>query len=89
MSRINLNEFGAQAGGLANRANQVRTDPAVVKAAQDAWRDLRVARDSCTVLARETSAAWQRSGTVVVTPRDADQPETPAPTWAARTTVAS
>ena len=61
MARINLNDFSAQAGGLAYRANQVRTDPAVVKAAQDAWRDVKVARDSCSVLARESSAAWQRS----------------------------
>jgi hypothetical protein len=63
MARINLNEFSAQAGGLAYRANQVRTDPAVVQAAQDAWRDVKVARDSVSVLARESSAAWQRSRT--------------------------
>ena len=41
MARININEFSAQAGGLAYRANQVRTDPAVVKAAQDAWSDVK------------------------------------------------
>jgi|RhiMethySRZTD1v2_1073278.scaffolds.fasta_scaffold1831712_2 hypothetical protein len=87
MARINLNEFSAQAGGVAYRANQVRTDPAVVKAAQDAWRDVKDARDSCTVLAREANAAWQRSRTVVATPRDADQPESPAPAWPARTTT--
>jgi hypothetical protein len=63
MSRININEFSAQAGGLAFRANQVRTDPAVIKAAQDAWSDVKVASHSCSVLARETNAAWHRSRT--------------------------
>ena len=57
MARINVNEFSAQAGGLAYRANQVRTDPAVVKAAKDAWGDVKDARHSCTVLAREANAA--------------------------------
>ena len=61
MARININEFSAQAGGLASRANQVRTDPAVVKAAQDAWVDLKDASNSCAVLAREANAAWQRT----------------------------
>lgn len=63
MGRINVNEFSAQAGGLAYRANQVRTDPAVVKAAKDAWGDVRDAGHSCTVLAREVNAAWDRSRT--------------------------
>jgi hypothetical protein len=63
MARINVNEFSAQAGGLAYRANQVRTDPAVVKAAKDAWGDVKDARHSCTVLAREANAAWQRTRT--------------------------
>ena len=63
MPRINVNEFSAQAGGLAYRANQVRTDPAVVKAAKDAWEDVKDARHSCTVLAREANAAWQRTRT--------------------------
>ena len=52
MARININEFSAQAGGVASRANYVRTDPAVVKAAQDAWADVKDARTSCAVLAR-------------------------------------
>ena len=63
MARINVNQFSAQAGGLAYRANQVRTDPAVVKAAKDAWADVKDARHSCTVLAREANAAWQRTRT--------------------------
>jgi hypothetical protein len=71
MSRINVNEFSAQAGGLAYRANQVRTDPAVVKAAKDAWGDVKDAGHSCTVLARETNAAWQRSRTPDVHPAHA------------------
>jgi hypothetical protein len=68
MARININEFSAQAGGLASRANQVRTDPAVVKAAQDAWVDLKDARNSCVVLAREANAAWQRTRTSEANP---------------------
>ena len=61
MSRINISEFSGQAGGLAYRANQVRTDPAVVKAAKDAWGDVKDASHSCAVLAREANAAWHRS----------------------------
>jgi hypothetical protein len=80
MSRINLNELSAQAGGLAYRANQVRTDPAVVKAAQDAWADVRDASRSCTVLAREAGAAWQRTRTAEAHAGGypVDQPATPA-----------
>ena len=37
MARININEFSGRAGGMASRVDQVRTDPAVVKAAQNAW----------------------------------------------------
>ena len=73
MARINVNEFSAQAGGLAYRANRVRTDPAVVKAAKDAWADVKDARHSCTVLAREVNAAWQRTRTT-----DAQQTSNPA-----------
>ncbi len=61
MARINLNEFGGQAGGLAYRVNQVRTDPVVTEAAKDALRDVKVASRSCSVLAREATAAWQRT----------------------------
>jgi hypothetical protein len=85
MARINLNDFGVQAGGLANRANQVRTDPAVVKAAQDAWGDVKDASRSCSVLAREASAAWQRSRTADMAPRDYQVPNAPAPAPAAST----
>lgn len=61
MARINLNEFGGQAGGLAYRVNQVRTDPVVVEAAKEALRDVKVASRSCSVLGREATASWQRS----------------------------
>jgi hypothetical protein len=61
MARINLNEFGGQAGGLAYRVNQVRTDPDVVKAAQVALIDVKDATRSCRVLAREATASWQRT----------------------------
>jgi hypothetical protein len=63
MARININEFSGQAGGMAYRVNQVRTDPAVVKAAQDAWGDVRNASRSCSALAREVNTSWQRSRT--------------------------
>lgn len=61
MARINLNEFGGQAGGVAYRVNQVRTDPVVVQAAQEALRDVKVASRSCSVFAREATASWQRT----------------------------
>lgn len=61
MARININEFSGRAGGMAYRVNQVRTDPAVVKAAQDAWGDVRNASRSCSVLAKEVNTSWQRS----------------------------
>lgn len=61
MARINISEFSGQAGGVAYRANQVRTDPAVVKAAKDAWADVKDASHSCSVLASEANAAWHRS----------------------------
>lgn len=86
MSRINLNEFSAQAGGLADRANLVRKDPAVVKAAQDAWADVKDARQSCTVLAREATAAWQRSRTAQPSVDQVENLPTPVP---AHTTIAS
>jgi hypothetical protein len=76
MARINVNEFSAQAGGLAYRANQVRTDPAVVKAAKDAWADVKDARHSCTVLAREANAAWQRTRTTDAHQTDLNPPLT-------------
>jgi hypothetical protein len=88
MSRINLNEFSSQAGGLAYRANLVRTDPAVVKAAQDAWSDVRDASRSCALLAREANAAWQRSRTVQAGAR-AYEVENPPATKPAVTTLAS
>jgi len=78
MARININEFSAQAGGLASRANQVRTDPAVVKAAQDAWVDLKDARSSCVVLAREANAAWQRTRTSEANPTASAPPSSAA-----------
>ena len=89
MARININEFSAQAGGLASRANQVRTDPSVVKAAQDAWADVKDARTSCAVLAREANAAWQRSRTAEATPEAPRAYPTPSHIQDRPTVVAS
>jgi hypothetical protein len=89
MARININEFSAQAGGVASRANYVRTDPAVVKAAQDAWADVKDARTSCAVLAREANAAWQRSRTAEATPEAPRAYPTPSHIQDRPTVVAS
>jgi hypothetical protein len=89
MSRIDINEFSAQAGGLAFRANKVRTDPAVVKAAQDAWNDLKDASHSCSVLARESKAAWHRSSTTEPAAGPHHAAHTPDPIQDRPTVVAS
>lgn len=89
MSRININEFSAQAGGLAFRANQVRTDPAVVKAAQDAWGDVKDASRSCSVLVKETKAAWHRSSTTELANAAQHPDHTSSPVQDTPTLVAS
>lgn len=61
MSRINAAVLVAQAVRAGERANFVRHDPAVVKAAKQAFSDATQAARSTTELLLETRAAWQRS----------------------------
>jgi hypothetical protein len=62
MARINTAVLIAQAAVVAaDRANFVRQDPAVVKAAKQAWADFAQAGRSASTLLQETHASWQRS----------------------------
>ncbi|WP_205351530.1 hypothetical protein [Mycobacterium bourgelatii] len=62
MARINTALLIAQQAAIvADRANFVRQDPAVVKAAKQARADLVQAGRSATTLLQETLASWQRS----------------------------
>lgn len=62
MARINTGRLVIQATDIADRANFVRTDPAVVKAWKEASSDLHQAVRSTTVAALETKSAWGRAG---------------------------
>lgn len=59
MARINTAVLIVQAAG---RANFVRQDPAVVKAAKQAAVDLAQAGRSANGLVQETLNSWRRSG---------------------------
>jgi hypothetical protein len=62
MARINTPVLiAAQAAIVADRANFVRQDPAVVKAAKQARADFAQAGRSANMLFQETHASWQRS----------------------------
>ena len=61
MAHINTAVLIAQAANLADRANFVRKDPAVVKAAKQARADFAQAGRSANTLLQETRASWQRS----------------------------
>ncbi len=61
MARIDAALLAAQAAVVADRANFVRKDPAVVKAAKQAAADVRQSLRSISELTAEASAAWQRS----------------------------
>ncbi len=54
-------EIAAQVGDVARRADHVRKEPAVRKAARKAADDVAVAGRSIVELAHETSTAWRRS----------------------------
>jgi hypothetical protein len=61
MARIDTAVLIAQAAMVADRANFVRQDPAVVKAAKQALADVAQAGRSANTLLQETLASWQRS----------------------------
>jgi len=60
MAHLNTADLVAQAVSAAQRANLVRQDPAVVKAAKQALGDIARAGNSTTKLLFETRDAWQR-----------------------------
>ncbi len=62
MARINTSRLVFQATDVADRANFVRTDPAVVKAWKVASSDLNHAFRSTTLAVLETKSAWGRAG---------------------------
>lgn len=61
MTRLKTAELITTATYVADRANQVRQDPAVIKAAKEAWTDAKQAGRSMTALAQESQSAWRRS----------------------------
>jgi hypothetical protein len=60
MAHVDTASLIAQAVDAAQRANFVRQDPAVVKAAKQALGDIARAGNSTTKLLFETRDAWQR-----------------------------
>jgi hypothetical protein len=60
MAHLNIADLVAQAVSAAQRANFVRQDPAVVKAAKQALGDIARAGNSTTKMLFETRDAWQR-----------------------------
>lgn len=58
--RINNAHLVGQATLVAYRADQVRRDPAVVKAFKQFTDDLATTAKSAGALANETQAAWRR-----------------------------
>lgn len=61
MARIDIPHLILQATDNVHRAELVRQDPAVVKAAKEARADITQAWHSTCALRRETCAAWLRS----------------------------
>jgi hypothetical protein len=61
MARIDTARLVLQVTEIGDRANFVRHDPAVVKAAKQARADIAQAGHSTYALLRETRAAWERS----------------------------
>lgn len=61
MSRINTALLVMQVAEYGSRANVVRQDPAVVKAAHEAGVDIARAAKSTFILGTEIRGAWHRS----------------------------
>lgn len=61
MARINTHQLVKQAIEVGQRANYVREDPAVQKAAKQAVHDVRQAAASTATLAAEAASSWRRS----------------------------
>lgn len=74
MARINKAILLAEAAATVYRANQVRTDPAVVKAFKQTWDDVVQAARSAAVLVNEVAASWGRSGGMPAAPTRGPRP---------------
>lgn len=61
MAHVNTAVLVTQAAIVADRANLVRQDPAVVKASKQARADVAQAARSTHMLLQEARASWQRS----------------------------
>lgn len=61
MAGLNTARLVMQATDIGWRANNVRRDPAVVKAASVAGADIAQAANSTYALVREISGAWRRA----------------------------
>ncbi len=62
MRQIDVNRLSGMVTPTAVRANKVRRDPAVVKAAKQALTDVRQAKDSTGAFAKEVVDSWIRHG---------------------------
>ena len=62
MAHVNITVLTLQALDGVYRADQVRKDPAVIKATTKFCDDVRQAARSGSELAFETRAAWRRAG---------------------------
>jgi hypothetical protein len=61
MARLNTALLVVQVTEAARHVDEVRRDPAVNKAADQAWTDIKQASRSISALAAETRAAWART----------------------------
>lgn len=62
MRQIDVTGLAGMVTPTVVRANQVRRDPAVVKAAKQAVSDARQAKDSAGLFAKEIAESWIRHG---------------------------
>lgn len=62
MAHVNKYKLAAQATDVGLRINEVRQDPAVIKAARQAATDTAQAVRSIGTLAAEVRGSWRRTG---------------------------
>lgn len=61
MARLNTALLVMQVTEAVRHVDEVRRDPAVDKAADQAWTDIKQASRSISALATETKSAWART----------------------------
>ena len=62
MNALKIAALVSEMTDAAHRLNVVRQDPAVVKAAKQAWSDTKEASRSVAKLGIEVNLAWRRAG---------------------------